>query len=75
MKKVFKLEDLGCANCAAKMEREINKIDGVNNATINFMTQKLTIESEEQGLDDILKAIQKAIKKFEPDCSLQAYYK
>jgi len=71
MKKVFKLEDLGCANCAAKMEREINKIDGVNNVTVNFITQKLTIESQEQGLDDIIKTIQKTIKKIEPDCILK----
>jgi len=71
MKKVFKLEDLGCANCAAKMEREINKIDGVNNVTVNFITQKLTIESENQGLDDIIKSIQKTIKKIEPDCTLK----
>jgi len=71
MKKVFKLEDLGCANCAAKMEREINKIDGVNNVTVNFITQKLTIESEQQSLDDIIKSIQKTIKKIEPDCTLK----
>ncbi len=72
MKKVFKLKDLGCANCAAKMEREICKIDGVNNATVNFITQKLTIDSETQNLgDDIIKAIQKAIKKIEPDCSIK----
>ena len=71
MKKVFKLEDLGCANCAAKMEREINKIDGVSNATVNFITQKLTIDSENQDFNDLIKAIQKTIKKIEPDCALK----
>jgi copper chaperone CopZ len=71
MKKVYKLEDLGCANCAAKMERGINKIDGVNNATVNFITQKLTIESDDQDLDNITKIIHKTIKKIEPDCLLK----
>lgn len=72
MKKVFKLHDLGCANCAAKMEREISRIEGVNNASVNFITQKLTIESDVEDLSDILKAVQKTIKKIEPYCSLQS---
>ena len=38
MKKVYKLQDLDCANCAAKMERAINKIDGVEAASVNFLT-------------------------------------
>lgn len=71
MRKVFKLQDLGCANCAAKMEREISKIEGVNSASVNFITQKLTIESDLEDLSGILKAVQKAIKKIEPYCSLQ----
>ena len=68
MKKVFKLKDLGCANCAAKMERELNKIDGVNNVTVNFITQKLTIDLANDGYDNIMKVIQKTIQKIEPDC-------
>ncbi|HEY5584824.1 MAG TPA: heavy metal-associated domain-containing protein [Ruminiclostridium sp.] len=71
MKKVLKLEYLGCANCAAKMERAINKIDGVNSATVNFITQKLIVESEEQGFEDIIKSIQKVIKKIEPACTIK----
>ena len=43
MKKVFKLEDLDCANCAAKMENAISKIEGVESANVSFMTQKMTI--------------------------------
>jgi copper chaperone CopZ len=72
MKKVFKLEALGCANCAAKMEREINKINGIDNVTVNFITQKLTVESEDQGLDNLVKLIQKTIKKIEPACILKS---
>ena len=70
MKKTYNLEDLDCAHCAAKMETAINKIDGVISASISFMTQKLTIEAEEQDFDKILKLAQKAIKKVEPDCRI-----
>ena len=70
MKKTYNLEELDCAHCAAKMETAIAKIDGVISASISFMTQKLTIEAEEQDFDKILKAAQKAIKKIEPDCRI-----
>ncbi len=70
MKKTYSLEELDCANCAAKMEAAINKIDGVIEAKVSFMTQKLTIEADEKDFDKILKAAQKAIKKVEPDCRI-----
>ena len=59
MKKVFKLNDLDCANCAAKMEAAIQKLDGVKSATISFMTQKLTLEADDADFDKVLKAAQK----------------
>lgn len=68
MKKVFKLDELDCANCAAKMETAINKLDGVEKATVNFMMRKLTIVADEGEMDRILDEAQKAIKKIEPDC-------
>ena len=68
MKKVFKLKDLECANCAAKMENAINKLDGVEKATISFMTQKMTITADDDKFDSILDEAQKVIKKIEPDC-------
>ena len=68
MKKTFKLEDLDCANCAAKMEAAINKLDGVEKATVSFMTQKLSIEADEAVFDDVVKAAVKCIAKVEPDC-------
>ena len=49
MKKKFKLTDLDCANCAAKMEDAIRKIEGVENASVSFMTQKMTIEAAEEA--------------------------
>ena len=70
MKKTFTLDEVDCANCAAKMEVAINKIEGVDSATVSFMTQKLTIEAGEKDFDKILKAAQKAIRKIEPDCRI-----
>lgn len=71
MKKVFMLEDLDCANCAAKMEEGIKKIDGVINASVNFVMQKLTVEAEEKDFDDIMKKVVKVCKKIEPDCRIK----
>ncbi|MDE6704553.1 MAG: cation transporter [Treponemataceae bacterium] len=70
MRKVFQLEDLDCANCAAKMERAIAKIDGVTSATVSFMTQRLTVEADDARFDDIMKAVVKTCKKVEPDCRI-----
>lgn len=54
MKKKFKLVDLDCANCAAKMEGAIKKIDGVNDATVSFLTQKLTLDAEDARFEAVL---------------------
>lgn len=70
MRKVFKMEDLECANCAAKMERAIAKIDGVTSTAVNFMSQKLTIEADDAKFDDIMKEAVKICKKIEPDCKI-----
>lgn len=68
MKKKFKLQDLDCANCAAKMEDAIKKIDGVNDANVSFMTKKMTIDAEDDKFDDIMKQVVDICKKVEPDC-------
>ena len=68
MKKRFKLVDLDCANCAAKMEDAIKKVDGVKDATVSFMTQKLTIEADDERFDEIMKEVAAVCKKVEPDC-------
>lgn len=70
MKKSFKMKDLDCANCAAKMEAAINKIDGVNKATVSFMTQKLVLDAEDARFEEILAEAQKAVKKVEPDTEI-----
>lgn len=71
MKKAFRLEGLGCANCAAKMERKINDLDGVNSATVNFMTTKMVIDGEEDKMPNIITNAEKIIKKIEPDVILK----
>jgi copper chaperone CopZ len=70
MKKIFKLEDLDCAHCAAKMQDAIAKIDGVKSVSINFLMQKMTLEADDAVFEDVLKKAQKAIKKVEPDCRI-----
>ena len=70
MKKVFKLEDLDCANCAAKMEDAISKLEHVNSCRVNFMTQKLTIDIVDDKFDETMKIVQKTMNKVEPDCTI-----
>lgn len=70
MKKTFKLEELDCAHCAAKMEESIKKIDGVVSANVNFIAQKLVIEAAEERFEEILKEAQKRCKAIEPDCTI-----
>lgn len=71
MKKVYELEDLDCANCAAKMEEAIKKLDHVNECSISFMAQKMTVDIEDEFFDKTMKLIQKTIKKVEPDCRVK----
>lgn len=70
MTKTFKLNQLGCANCAAKMERSISKMDGVNSAKVNFMFSKLTLDADDDKFPDIVNRAQAAISRIEPDCTI-----
>lgn len=69
MKKRYKFE-INCANCAAKVEEAIKKIDGVNGATVSFMTQKLTLDADDARFDEILQEVISTAKRIEPDCEL-----
>lgn len=71
MKKRFNMVDLDCTNCAAKMETAIKKIDGVHDATVSFLSQKLTIDADDARFDDIMKEVVKVCKKVEPDCVIK----
>lgn len=67
MKRKFNLENLDCANCAAKMERNILKISGVDTANVNFFMQTMTIEAEDNMFEEIMKEVERVCKKVEPD--------
>lgn len=67
MKKTYRLEDLDCANCAAKIEKDTAKLEGVKSAALNLLSQKMVIECDENAVDDITKTIVKIVKKYEPD--------
>ena len=70
MKKKFKLENLDCANCAAKMEDAIKKLPGVNDASVSFLTQKLTLDADDEKFEEILDQAVKLCRKVEPDCKI-----
>ena len=70
MKKKFKLDDLDCANCAAKMEDAIKKIPGVNDANVSFMMQKMTVDAEDDKFDAIMEEVVRVCAKVEPDCKI-----
>ncbi|MBR2474747.1 MAG: cation transporter [Clostridia bacterium] len=70
MKYVFRMEDLECAHCAAKMEREISKLDGVISVNVSFLAQKMTLECDEENKPDIFSKAKAICKRIEPDCVL-----
>lgn len=72
MKKIFILEELDCANCAAKIENAINELDDVEKASVTFMTKKLILNAPEQKMNDVIEQVKKIIKKIEPDVELKA---
>lgn len=67
MKKTYILEDLDCAHCAAKIEEEVGKLEGVIKSTCTFLTQKLVVELDDTADKDITKMVKKIVKKLEPD--------
>ena len=68
MKKVYRLENLDCANCAAKIERAVAKLNGVEQASVNFMMQKMTLELQESDFERIDQEVRSVCRKVEPDC-------
>lgn len=70
MTKVFHLKDLDCANCAAKMERCLSKIDAINHVNVNFLTQKMMIDVVDEEYENVIQQVVKICKKIEPDCKI-----
>jgi len=70
MKKVFRLEGLDCAHCAAKIEERVSKLEGVKSVVINFMTTKMTLESVDENIADVVEKVKKLINEVEPDVNM-----
>ena len=75
MKSKFKIKGLDCANCAAELERKIEKIEGIERASISFITEKLELEFDENCKQDIMKKLSKVIKREEPDVKIEEIIK
>lgn len=71
MKKTFSLNNLDCANCAAKMEKAILKIEGVKNAAVSFFAQKLVLEADDARWDDIVREVCETVSRVDADCSVR----
>ena len=70
MKKIYMMEDLDCANCAARMEEAIRRIDGVNTAAVSFLTQRMTVDADDARFEEIMDEVVAVCKKVEPDCEI-----
>lgn len=70
MKKIYKLDEIDCAACALKLERSIGKIKGVQDVSVNFMTQRLTLQAEDDIYDSVFEEVKKLVAKKEPDCKI-----
>lgn len=71
MKIKIRLKDLCCANCAAKIEDKMSKVDGVESVTVNFLTEKMILEAAEEKLDEIMAKAEKIVHKIEPDVKIE----
>ncbi|MEI3611528.1 heavy-metal-associated domain-containing protein [Pseudogracilibacillus sp. SO30301A] len=72
MKKTYKLHDVDCGSCAAKIEHGIRKLDDVTDVKVNFMAQRMILEAPDDKFDAVLKQSKKIIKRIDPDASLEA---
>ena len=70
MKKVFRLEGLDCAHCAAKIEERVSKLEGVKSVVINFMTTKMTLESIDENIGEVVEKVKKLVNEIEPDVNM-----
>ena len=70
MRKTYKLDEVDCANCAAKMEDAVRKIAGVNSVTVSYITQKLTIDADDARFSAIMDEVKRVCAKVEPDCEI-----
>ena len=70
MKKSFKLDEIDCANCARELQDALTRLEGVKSVSVNFMTQKLTLEAEDNEFDEVLDRVVEFTAEAEPDCEI-----
>lgn len=70
MRKVFKLDEIDCANCAAKLQEGLSNLEGVESVSVNFMTQKLTLVAADDEFDEVLERVVDYTEEVEPDCEI-----
>ena len=70
MKKSFKLDEIDCANCARELQDELTRLEGVKSVSVNFMTQKLTLEAEDNEFKEVLDRVVEFTAEAEPDCEI-----
>ena len=70
MKKAFKLDEIDCANCARELQEGLAKLEGVTSVSVNFMTQKLTLEASDAEFEDVLQRVIDYAEEAEPDCEI-----
>lgn len=70
MKTTYKMENLDCASCAAKMERAVCKLPEIQNAQVQFITQKMVVETEDAPTPELLQKIQKACRRVDAACKV-----
>ncbi len=66
MKRNYRIDGLDCAHCAAKMEKNVSKVNGVKEVSINFLTTKMMLDLEDENLDEIIAGIEAAVKDVDP---------
>ncbi len=70
MKKQFKLDEIDCANCARELQDELSQLEGVESVSVNFMTQKLTLEAADDEFEEVLERVIEFTAEAEPDCEI-----
>ena len=70
MKKIFKLEGLNCAHCASVIEEKVAKVEGVKSVMVNFMTTKMTLESVDNNIEEVVGKVKQIISEIEPEVNV-----
>lgn len=70
MKKTFRIKNLDCAGCAARMERSVSRLDGVNGCSISFMTMKLDLDADDNRFEEIVNAAERAMQKVDREVAI-----